>query len=336
MILDRTTVDINLKMVNRNVIIEATMRALAGTSEFEEAGITYELMDEIHTRLENLPKDDPAKIRKRSAARGEKKPGVEEGPKRIRGGYQVCDHKVHGSEEFRARVKAYMAENPEKKYMSAKGDVWKQLSEEEQNAFEEKANEVNQENGFEQKEEKKKSSPTVTKAQMEEHNRLLVEELKKAGGGQNIPDMPEREPPKPRKKKSSASNSEELVESPPESPKVSPAPSPDVDDLATMVESVKIGDDSDDDSDDDDAPAVVGDVHKEWCKTRLDEMEVADPNFSKSTADFQGWIMYTQPEKYGPDKQQFVSKEDMKEAKKEHDFKAKKDDSSRAWANFRA
>lgn len=322
-------------MVNRNEVIEATMRALAGTQEFQDAGLDYDTLDEIHTRLENLPKDDPNKIRKRSTARGDKKPGVEEGPKRIRGGYQVCDHKEYGSEEFRARVKAYMVEN-DKKYMSAKGEVWKLLTADEIAVFEAKAEEVNQQNGFTAKEEKKKSSPTVTKAQMEEQNRLLVEELKKAGLGQNIPDMPEREPPKPRKKKSSASNSEEQVDSPPESPKVSPAPSPDVDDLATMVESVKIGDDSDDDSDDDDAPAVVGDVHKEWCKTRLDEMEVADPNFSKSTADFQGWIMYTQPEKYGPDKQQFVSKEDMKEAKKEHDFKAKKDDSSRAWANFRA
>jgi hypothetical protein len=46
--------------------------------------------------------------------------------------------------------------------------------------------------------------------------------------------------------------------------------------------------------------------------------------------------MYTQPEKYGPDKQLCVSKEDMKEFKKEHEFKAMKDDPSRAWANFRA
>ena len=61
-----------LKMVNRNSVIEATMRALASTSEFEEAGLTFEMMDEIHTRLENLPKDDPNKIRKRSAARGVK------------------------------------------------------------------------------------------------------------------------------------------------------------------------------------------------------------------------------------------------------------------------
>jgi len=323
-------------MVNRNEVIEATMRALAGTQEFLDAGLDFDTLDEIHTRLENLPKDDPNKIRKRSAARGEKKPGAEEGPKRIRGGYQVCDHKEYGSDEFRAKMKVYMQENPDKKYMSAKAEVWKLLSAEETAAFEAKAEEVNQQNGFTTKEEKKKSSPTVTKAQMEEQNRLLVEELKKAGLGQNIPDMPEREPPKPRKKKSSASNSEEPVESPPKSPEVSPAPSPEVDDLATMVESVKIGEDSDDDSEDDDAPAVVGDVHKEWCKTRLDEMEGADPNFSKSTADFQGWIMCTQPEKYGKDKQQFVSKEDMKEAKKTHDFKAKKDDPSRPWANFRA
>ena len=321
-------------MVNRNEVIEATMRALASTSEFEAAGLSFEVMDDIHTRLENLPKSDPAKIRKRSAARGENKPGVEEGPKRIRGGYQVCDHKEHGSEDFRSRVKAHMVENPEKKYMSAKGDVWKELSPEEQAVFEEKANDVNQENGFAAKEEKKKSSPTVTKAQMEEQNRLLVEELKKAGLGENIPEMPEREAPKPRKKKQSASNSEESVTSPPNSPEMSPIPEPEVDELSVMMQSNTIVD-SDDDSDDEVERMVCStDTHKEWCKSAIAKQEGTNPNFSKSTADFMGWVMYMAPELYGPDKMEFVPKEQMKAAKKEHNFKEMKNNPSAAWANF--
>lgn len=320
-------------MVNRNEIIAQTLRALASTSEFEDASLDYETLDEIHTRLENLPKDDPNKIRKRSAARDTKSPV--DGPKRIRGGYQVCDHKEHGSDEFRARVKKHMGENPEKKYMSAKGDVWKMLTNEEQEVYEKKANELNEANGFAAK-EAKKASPTVTKSQMEEQNRLLVEELRKAN--LEIPDMPEREPPKPRKKKKSPSSSEEPVESPPDSPVVNSAPeenSGDVDNLATMVSSITLVESDDDDSDDEeDAPAVVGDAHKEWCKTTIKDAIEFDPNFSKSTADFHAWVMYQHPETYGEGKQSRV--ENLKEMKKQHNYKAMKDDPAREWANFLA
>ena len=316
-----------LKMVNRNEVIEATMRALASTSEFEEAGLTFEMMDEIHTRLENLPKDDPNKIRKRSAARGVKKAGVEEGPKRIRGGYQVCDHKEHGSEEFRAKVKAYMVDNPDKKYMSAKGDVWKLLSAEEIAVFEKKAEEVNEQNGFAAK-EAKKSSPTVTKAQMEEQNRLMKEALEKAGMEESIPDLPEREPPKPRKKKSSASNSEESV-----SPPKSPVSESEMESLSTMVQSVVI--DSDSDEDDDESTPCVKDEMKEWCKMNGKNM-IENDGVSKSTAEFLAWVMYMNPETYGPDKLGFVPKEQAKEAKKSHNLKERKNDPSAPWANFLA
>ncbi len=314
-------------MVNRNEVIEATMRALASTSEFEEAGLTFEMMDEIHTRLENLPKDDPNKIRKRSAARGVKKAGVEEGPKRIRGGYQVCDHKEHGSEEFRAKVKAYMVDNPDKKYMSAKGDVWKLLSAEEIAVFEKKAEEVNEQNGFAAK-EAKKSSPTVTKAQMEEQNRLMKEALEKAGMEESIPDLPEREPPKPRKKKSSASNSEESV-----SPPKSPVSESEMESLSTMVQSVVI--DSDSDEDDDESTPCVKDEMKEWCKMNGKNM-IENDGVSKSTAEFLAWVMYMNPETYGPDKLGFVPKEQAKEAKKSHNLKERKNDPSAPWANFLA
>lgn len=314
-------------MVNRNEVIEATMRALASTSEFEEAGLTFEMMDEIHTRLENLPKDDPNKIRKRSAARGVKKTGVEEGPKRIRGGYQVCDHKEHGSEEFRAKVKAYMVDNPDKKYMSAKGDVWKLLSAEEISVFEKKAEEVNEQNGFATK-EAKKSSPTVTKAQMEEQNRLMKEALEKAGMENSIPDLPEREPPKPRKKKSSASNSEESV-----SPPKSPVSESEMESLSTMVQSVVI--DSDSDEDDDESTPCVKDEMKEWCKMNGKNM-IENDGVSKSTAEFLAWVMYMNPETYGPDKLGFVPKEQAKEAKKSHNLKERKNDPSAPWANFLA
>jgi len=316
-----------LKMVNHNEVIEATMRALASTSEFEEAGLTFEMMDEIHTRLENLPKDDPNKIRKRSAARGVKKAGVEEGPKRIRGGYQVCDHKEHGSEEFRAKVKAYMVDNPDKKYMSAKGDVWKLLSAEEIAVFEKKAEEVNEQNGFAAK-EAKKSSPTVTKAQMEEQNRLMKEALEKAGMEESIPDLPEREPPKPRKKKSSASNSEESV-----SPPKSPVSESEMESLSTMVQSVVI--DSDSDEDDDESTPCVKDEMKEWCKMNGKNM-IENDGVSKSTAEFLAWVMYMNPETYGPDKLGFVPKEQAKEAKKSHNLKERKNDPSAPWANFLA
>lgn len=316
-----------LKMVNRNSVIEATMRALASTPEFEEAGLTYEMMDEIHTRLENLPKDDPNKIRKRSAARGEKKAGVEEGPKRIRGGYQVCDHKEHGSEEFRAKVKAYMVDNPDKKYMSAKGDVWKLLSAEEIAVFEKKAEEVNEQNGFAAK-EAKKSSPTVTKAQMEEQNRLMKEALEKAGMEESIPDLPEREPPKPRKKKSSASNSEESV-----SPPKSPVSESEMESLSTMVQSVVI--DSDSDEDDDESTPCVKDDFKEWCKMNGKNM-IENDGVSNSTAEFLAWVMYMNPETYGPDKLGFVPKEQAKEAKKLHNLKERKNDPSAPWVNFLA
>ena len=316
-------------MVNRNSVIEATMRALASTPEFEEKfGLTYEMMDEIHTRLENLPKDDPNKIRKRSAARGEKKAGVEEGPKRIRGGYQVCDHKEHGSEEFRAKVKAYMVDNPDKKYMSAKGDVWKLLSAEEIAVFEKKAEEVNEQNGFAAK-EAKKSSPTVTKAQMEEQNRLMKEALEKAGMEESIPDLPEREPTETKE--------EEVIDflilrsrCPP--PK-SPVSESEMESLNTMVQSVVI--DSDSDEDDDESTPCVKDDFKEWCKMNGKNM-IENDGVSNSTAEFLAWVMYMNPETYGPDKLGFVPKEQAKEAKKSHNLKERKNDPSAPWVNFLA
>tara|TARA_B100001173_G_scaffold300299_1_gene299679 strand:+ start:92 stop:1147 length:1056 start_codon:yes stop_codon:yes gene_type:complete len=50
--------------------IQQTLFALASASEFQKAGITYEMMDEIHTRLEKQ------KTSKRHTACGDKKPGV--------------------------------------------------------------------------------------------------------------------------------------------------------------------------------------------------------------------------------------------------------------------
>jgi len=318
-------------MVNRNDIIDQTLRALASTSEFDEAGLDFETLNEIHTRLENLSKDDPNKIRKRSATRDPT--SQMDGPKRIRGGYQVCDHKEYGSEDFKARVKKHMNENPGTKYMNAKSDVYKALPEKEQEVFENKANELNQANGFSAK-EVKKTSPSVTKSQMEEQNRLLVEELKKAN--LEVPDMPERDPPKPRKKKNTHSSSEEPVDSPPDSPGVNPESednSGDVDDLTTMVSSIILAE-SDNESDDDDNLAAVVDHHKEWCVATIIGAINCDPDFSKSTADFHAWIMYQHPEKYGEGKE--IRVENLKMEKKRHDYKAMKEDPTREWANFLA
>merc|ERR1711907_635848 len=76
-------------MPNRNETIAETLRALSSTPEFKEAGFTFEILDDLITRCEKLPKDDPNKIRKRSATRASKE--LSEGPKRIKGGYGIID-----------------------------------------------------------------------------------------------------------------------------------------------------------------------------------------------------------------------------------------------------
>ena len=122
--------------------------------------------------------------------------------------------------------------------------------------------------------------------------------------------------------------------SPPNSPEMSPIPEPEVDELSVMMQSNTIVD-SDDDSDDEVERMVCStDTHKEWCKSAIAKQEGTNPNFSKSTADFMGWVMYMAPELYGPDKMEFVPKEQMKAAKKEHNFKEMKNNPSATWANF--
>lgn len=307
-------------MVNRNEVIESTMRALASCTELQEAGFTYEMLDDLHTRCENLPKNDPNKIRKRSSSSRSEKGSNDSAPKRIRGGYQICDHKDYGDDDFKQSIKDYISANPGTKYMSAKSEVWNGLSSEEKAQYDAQAEDVNRKNNFEPKQESRKSSPTVTKAQYEEQVRILSEKLREHQ--EDIPDLPERAPPKPRKKKAdkSASSSEERVESPKSAAS---------DDLADMVNSIKL--DSDDDSDDEDD----GENHKKWCADKVSAM-LNEEGISKSIVDFTAWLMYNSPDIYGEGKQENVSKETLKEAKKTHNFKERKNDKDAPWANFLA
>jgi len=100
-----------------------------------------------------------------------------------------------------------------------------------------------------------------------------------------------------------------------------------VPEVGDMLSDLNLGSDSESDNDEDEFD------HKKWCQDAVSNL-LADPDTSKASADFQGWLMFTQPEKYGPDKETNVSKEDYRAAKKEHDFKKQKDSGTAPWAGF--
>lgn len=191
----------------------------------------------------------------------------------------------------------------------AKAAVWKTLSEAEKEPFNQKASEINRENGIE---EKKKTpspkEPKPTNSQLAEQNRALMERLQQHGVT-DIPELPPREV-KPRKKKDS---------NPPSPVEEQPVLSPPV----QIPQSAQEGDDSD--SDDEEQPD-----HTQWAITL-----VKNSDETGSKADFIAWLISNNHLEFGPSKRNTIYNDDeIKELKKTHDFKAKKKDPTSPWYDF--
>ncbi len=320
-------------MPNRNETIAETLRALSSTPEFKEAGFSFEILDDLITRCEKLPKDDPNKIRKRSATRASKE--LTEGPKRIKGGYGIIDMSFKNDDgldvplypDLKQQIDDLaQTEDPETgkkmRYMTAKSRVWKGLSEELKNELTLAAETKNKENGHDSPKTEKTSSPktpNLTKAQLEEQLKRTQQELKDKAGltDDQLPAAPEREPPKPRKSKKDK-NEEQDSNSDTKSEKS----------LTEMVKSIQIGDDSD--SDDDDEPQEHNQIL--WAINIVK----SDTSLKEEMKDFHAWIMATQPDTFGPDKprQAAFTKDEIKPLKKTHNFKELKNDPSAPWFEF--
>lgn len=207
--------------------------------------------------------------------------------------------------------------------LKAKSRIWSDLSEEQKEPFNQIAADANRENGLPPP--KKTSSPKepkLTNQQLQEQLRLTQEALQQTG----ITDMPAPPPRevKPRKKKDSAQSSPVVGEEPVLSPPVQPEPNP-----------VEIGSDSDSDSDTSDtSPQEVSNDddynHIQWTLSIVKDSGEDGPK-----ADFIAWLMAERPSEFGPTKRNTLFNDDeVKELKKQFDFKSKKKDPSSPWYDF--
>ena len=320
-------------MPNRNDTIAETLRALSSTPEFKEAGFSFEILDDLITRCEKLPKDDPNKIRKRSATRASKE--LSEGPKRIKGGYGIIDMSFKNDDGLDVPLYPDLKQQiddlaqtddsetgKKMRYMTAKSRVWKGLSEELKNELTQAAETKNKENGHDSPKTEKSSSPktpNLTKAQLEEQLKRTQQELKDKAGitDDELPAAPEREPPKPRKSKKDK-NDEQDSNSDTKSEKS----------LTEMVNSIQIGDDSD--SDDDDEPQEHNQIL--WAINIIQSDNSVEDARMK---DFHAWIIANQPDTFGPTKRTTrFTDDEIKPLKKTHNYKGLKKDPSAPWFEF--
>ena len=194
---------------------------------------------------------------------------------------------------------------------------------EDKEPFNQAAADANRENGLPPP--KKSSSPKepkLTNQQLQEQLRLTQERLQQTG----VTDMPAPPPRevKPRKKKDSAQSSPVVGEEPVLSPPVQPEPNP-----------VEIGSDSDSDSDTSDtSPQEVSNDddynHIQWTLSIVKDSGEDGPK-----ADFIAWLMAERPSEFGPTKRNTLFNDDeVKELKKQFDFKSKKKDPSSPWYDF--
>ena len=232
-----------------------------------------------------------------------------------------------GESDYKLQVEALVGttndEGEKITKIKAKAAIWKTLSEEDKEPFNQAAADANRENGLPPP--KKSSSPKepkLTNQQLQEQLRLTQERLQQTG----VTDMPAPPPRevKPRKKKDSAQSSPVVGEEPVLSPPVQPEPNP-----------VEIGSDSDSDSDTSDtSPQEVSNDddynHIQWTLSIVKDSGEDGPK-----ADFIAWLMAERPSEFGPTKRNTLFNDDeVKELKKQFDFKSKKKDPSSPWYDF--
>lgn len=295
---------------NRRTVITELFQALAKNDDF----------DYTEDKLWELFEDCVEKkfIKKLSKEREGKQDGVDTGTKsRGKSGYQ------HFLSQFSDPIPEGM------KKREFKGAAWAKLTEEEKKEWNQKAAEVNEAAGIH-----KKPAPIKTSEEdNDKYEQLLLEWSNKD------PETRGPMPSRPSSQKSSPASSEKS--SPASSPPGSPKENSNNDDnsgdedLAEKLAKLQMkndndsdsdDDDSDDDSDDDDA----NNERIEWLKLLWSEQGWK----KNSSANFKAWIMFTNTDIFGPNKDNNMSNTQFGDFKRTHDYVSRSKDEAAPWFNF--
>ena len=286
---------------NRRTVITELFEAFAKNDDFDyNVEQLWELFDSCVQKKY---------IKKLSKERDGKQAGEGSGVKtRGKTGYQ------HFLSEFSEAIPEGM------KKREYKGAAWNALSADEKEEWNQKAAKLNEQNGFH-----KKPSIKTSVQENEKYEEQLLE------WSNADPDTRGPMPSRPGSAKSTPDSS------PPESPKENSSNSNDSDsdsdeeDIVKKLQQMKMeqnNSDSDSDSDeDDDEP---DDERIEWLKTAGPEGGWKQ----NVSSHFKAWVMFTNPDIFGPDKDNTMSPAQFGDFKKQHDYASKSKDEDSPWYKF--
>ena len=343
MILDSVALPTNNMAKNRRTIITELFQAFAKNDDFEYS----------EDYLWELFKDcvDKKLIKKLTKEKEGKKDGVNSGPKsRGKSGYQ------HFLAEFSDPIPEGM------KKREVKNAVWAKLTKEEKEEWNKKAAEVNEAAGIHKKLAKKKPC----KEDLDKYEQLLMEWSSKDPETRGpMPSRPSSEKSSPASSPptSPKENSTENLEWSSKDPETrGPMPfravhrhpassSPkrrrvsggefsssdgdsdaDDEDLAEKLAKLQMKNDSDSDSEDEDENSDddANDQRVEWLKLLWSEQDWK----KNSSAHFKAWIMFTNTDIFGPNKDNNMSSAQFSDFKKTHDYASRSKDETAPWINF--
>ena len=181
----------------------------------------------------------------------------------------------------------------------AKNAIWKSLSEEDKDPFNQAANSANRENGLEEKKTPSPKGPKPTLAQIRAELEKAHEQINQLRSINNDeePSINDEEP---------SINDEERTLSPP----------------VQMPTALELANDSD--SDDDDYN------HTQWSVSLVTDSDETGPK-----ADFIAWLISERPLEFGPTHRNTLFNEsEVKQFKTDFDFKTKKKDPTNPWYDF--
>ncbi len=293
---------------NRRTIITEVFEAFAKNDDFDyDVNQLWELFESCV---------DKKLLKKLSKERGGKQVGTHSGVKsRGKSGYQ------HFLSEFSDPIPDGM------KKREFKGAAWAKLSKEEKEEWNKKAAEVNEKNGIH-----KKPSSIITS---DEDNEKFEEEMIKWSESD-----PETRGPMPTR---------------PNSPKSSPASLPSVSPKENTTEN-STGDSDSEASDDEDLAERLEEMMKKDSDNESDCDEEPDDSDEEpddgerivwlkdywtssglkknSSAHFKAWIIFTNKDIFGPNKDNTMSTAQFSEFKKTHDYGSRSKDENAPWFNF--
>ena len=303
MILDSVALPTNNMAKNRRTIITELFQAFAKNDDFEYS----------EDYLWELFKDcvDKKLIKKLTKEKEGKKDGVNSGPKsRGKSGYQ------HFLAEFSDPIPEGM------KKREVKNAVWAKLTKEEKEEWNKKAAEVNEAAGIHKKLAKKKPC----KEDLDKYEQLLMEWSSKD---------PETRGPMPfravHRHPASSSPKRRRVSGGEFSSSDGDSDADD-EDLAEKLAKLQMKNDSDSDSEDEDENSDddANDQRVEWLKLLWSEQDWK----KNSSAHFKAWIMFTNTDIFGPNKDNNMSSAQFSDFKKTHDYASRSKDETAPWFNF--